>query len=166
MKSKPGIPLEAPLGPVLTYFSVVVVIVRVGEMPLKLNRWIFPLGDARTSVTSLKSKNFTGLLTCLRRPPWLDLQLHDTPLEARVPCHRDSGWHFLRHLFAGPQEEHLKSWNVWIRHFCTLDKARLYSCLRDYWNMRGNFFMDILRTFRNFASVANEIQLYDYWKFM
>lgn len=38
MKSKPGIPLGAPLGPVLTYFSVVVVIVRVGEIGLKSNR--------------------------------------------------------------------------------------------------------------------------------
>lgn len=34
MKSRPGIPLGAPLGPVLTYFSVVVVIVRVGEIGL------------------------------------------------------------------------------------------------------------------------------------
>lgn len=41
--SKPGIPLPIPLGPVLTYFSLVVVVVRVGEIDLeiipKLNYW-------------------------------------------------------------------------------------------------------------------------------
>lgn len=34
--SKPGIPLGAPLGAVLTNFSVVVLVVRVGDMVLKV----------------------------------------------------------------------------------------------------------------------------------
>lgn len=39
--SKPGIPLGAPLGAVLTNFSVVVLVVRVGDMVLKIYLYKF-----------------------------------------------------------------------------------------------------------------------------
>lgn len=126
MKFKSGIPLGAPLGPVLTYFSVVVVMVLAGEMALRISR-TFSIEERQAIFR--RFEHFFGLLTCLRKAPWWDLQLRDTLLEAKVACRLGSGWHFSRHSFASPREERLKPWNVYSAVFL-FAITNVYRCKR------------------------------------
>ena len=158
IKSKPGIPLDAPLGPLLTYFSVVVVIVRVGEMPLKLNRWIFPLRDASHvchvfevekfhRFTHLPSETTLVGFAATRYSTWgesaLPPRLGVALLETLV-C-RSS-----RRASKIMECVNPSFFVLWTRRVCTVAAYWVY------WDMRENFFMNIFWTFRNCM----------HWKFM